>query len=394
MSSSTNDELSGWRISVILVVLVSVAALAVSCSGERSEAGTDRPADATVPTTVEAQPDPRPPPRSLGAELDDEFLAGALQGVAVPEGAAVLFAVVDSDGGIAQAALGSDADGRAPTASDPFRVGSITKVFTAVTVLTFVDDGVIDLDDPAVDHVTRFEVPAGVTVRDLLRHRSGIYNVTDLPGHFDQVMEIPGRVWTPEERLDLIADRGPRFEPGSRFGYSNTNYLVLGVLIEEATGLGYHEVVRARILDPIGMRSTYLDGFEDGPAPFDPYDGNVFGVNGSSDYTSIATAAWAAGGMVSSAPDLHRLFSALYDGSILSEGSLAEMTAGDQYGLGVELSGWADGLLGHGGAIPGYNTLVRYSVDADVTAFFARTYPNINPRSQILTVVDALAALA
>ncbi len=392
MSSPVDTGRSGRRIPATLIVVVAVAALALSCAGERSQADTDRSAATTAQTTVETQPAAEPSTPSAGAALDDEFLAETLEGLTVPEGA-VLFSVVDSDGPTGQASVGSDDAGRAPTADDPFRVGSITKIFTAVTILTLVDDGLIDLDTQAADYVTRFPVPADVTVRDLLRHRSGIYNVTNIPGFFDQVMEAPDRVWTPEAQMDLIADRDQLFEPGSHFSYSNTNYLVLGVLIEEVTGEDYHDVVRSRIIDRVGMSSTYLDGFEDGPMPFDPYEGSAPDVDDRYDYTSIASAAWAAGGMVSSGSDLHRLFSALYGGDILSGESLTEMTAGDEYGLGLELSDWPHRLIGHGGSIPGYGTFVRYSVHADVTVFLATTYPSLNPQSQIRAVVEALAAL-
>ncbi len=391
MSRRINRVLSAWTMSVALALLALVSTLVVSCTGS-VEADDDTRGDATTSTTVESSPSSAPDVASSDAELDDEFLADLLAGVTVPDGA-ILFAVVDNDGTVGQATVGSDGNGEAPTPGDPFRVGSITKVFTAITILTLVDQDVIDLDSPAADYVTRLSLPADVTVRDLLRHRSGIYNVTDSPGFFDQVMGTPDRVWTPEAQMEMIADRDQVFERDSQFGYSNTNYLALGVLIEEVTGVDYHEVVRSRIIDPLGMPSTYLDGFEDGPTPFDPYEGAVPGRDGQHDYTSLASAAWAAGGMVSSASDLHRLFSALYTGDIVSAELLADMTAGDAYGLGVELSDWPNGLVGHGGAIPGYGAFVRYSVDSDVTAFFATTNPSINPQREIVAVVQAVAAL-
>lgn len=201
-----------------------------------------------------------------------------------------MIAVVDQKGEAIHASIGSDADGNTPSASDSFRVGSITKVFTPLATLTLVDEGAIDLDSPAADYVSRVAVPANVTVRDLLRHRSGIYNVTDVPGFFATVFETPQRVWTAEDQLELIDDRDPLFEPGSQFRYSNSTYVILGVLIEEVTGQRYDEVIRARIIDPLDLTATYLDGFEDGPIPFDPYDHDAASVGDAHyDYTSIAT---------------------------------------------------------------------------------------------------------
>ncbi|MDJ0771754.1 MAG: serine hydrolase domain-containing protein [Ilumatobacter sp.] len=181
------------------------------------------------------------------------------------------------------------------------------------------------------------------------------------------------------------------FEPGTQFRYSNTNYLILGVLIEEITGQPYHEVVRRRIIEPLDLAATYLDGFEEVPAPFDPYGGSdPSAPDEQYDSTSITTAAWAAGAIVSSAEDLHRLCAALFDDRIISAASVAEMTAGGEYGLGVELSDWPRGLVGHGGAISGYGTFVRHSVDTGTTAFFAATDLGFNPISAIVAVLDAV----
>lgn len=324
--------------------------------------------------------------------LDEASLQTIADRVQVAEGA-FLIAVVDGNGDAHQASVGVAQDGAVPTSTDTFRVGSITKVFTALTTLTLVDDGLVDLESPVSDYVTRVAVPEGLTVRDLLQHRSGLFDTVSVEGFLPQILVDQARVWTPEEQMELISDRRPLFAPGAQFSYSSTNYVVLGVLIEEVTGRPYHEAVRNRITDPLALSSTYLAGFEAGPEPFDPYTNPSVTADGESfGYTAIASAAWSAGAMVSSAPDLHTLFVALFKNQIISPELTGQVTTGVSYGLGVELDDWPNGLVGHTGGIFGYLTFVRHSVESEITAFFALTDDGANPLPARRPLVDALAA--
>ena len=254
---------------------------------------TDNAIDAYSPSDAPVDTEP------AEVSLDAEFLSEQVAKVDVIDGAgAFMVAVVDEDGSAIHASAGSDADGDAPRPSDVFRVGSITKIFTAAATLTLVDEGLVDLDAPAADFVTRVQLAPEVTVRDLLRHTSGIPNYTNAPGFHSLVLDDLGRTWEPEESVNLVASDETQFEPGTQFRYSNTNYIILGILIEEVTGKPYHQVVRDRIIDPLSMTSTYLAGAEDGPELFDAYTS----FRGSPeliefDYTAIETGAWAAGAM-------------------------------------------------------------------------------------------------
>lgn len=329
-------------------------------------------------------------PTDALAPLGAEFAETVAGNVAVTDGA-FMFAVVAEDGEVISGSTGTDADGQEPSPSDVFRVGSITKVFTSLAVLSLVEDGLVALDDAASDHVSRVPVPADVTVRDLLRHTSGIENYTEGDDFFPELFADPARVWTPEDTVELVGEAPPLFEPGSEFSYSNTNYTILGVLIEELTGRAYHEVVRERILDPLGLASTYLAGFEDGPGVFQPYDPES---DGDDDYTSIATSAWAGGAMVSSADDLHRFFTALFDNEIVSDALVAEMLVGDDYGLGIELGEAANGLYGHSGGIPGYETFVRHSPDLGMTGFVVSTDQAADTRYGVDQLLEGFVRLA
>ncbi len=309
-------------------------------------------------------------------ELDGAALVGLVDRLEVPDDAEGLVAVsiIDADGVSISAADGNSPDGASLDSSDPVRIGSITKVFTALTTLTLVDDGSIALDDLVSEHVSRVDVAEGVTIRDLLQHTSGIPEHVD-QGFGEDLFANHTRAWTPEEVVGRVAEIDVAFEAGEEFSYSNTNYIILGVLIEEVTGQPAHAVIRERVIDVVGMPTTYLDGVENGPAPVAAYGG----LSGQPadlidfDYTSVATAAWTAGSMVSSGDDLHDLFTALVAGEIISEELVAEMIANEHYGLGIEPWDADDSLIGHGGSIFGFATLVFHDPETGKTAFWVST---------------------
>lgn len=334
--------------------------------------------------------------------VDEAFLVEQVDRVLIPESrGAVMAAVVAADGEVVYAARGTDPEGDPPTPDATFRVGSITKVFTSLVTLTLVDDGLVELDAAAVDYITRIPVPEEVTVRDLLQHTSGLPH-TDDQGLSLLARADPERVWTPEEVVESTITRRPLFPPGTSFDYSNSNYVVLGVSIEEVTGGPFAEVLRERIIEPVGMDSTYLAGFEDGPVPFGAYVARgVFAVPTDFDYTAAATQAGAAGAIVTSAPDLHALFTALFADQILSAETLAEMIGNPRrppemhpwreapelewaYGLGIAVWTIGEGrnvneLCGHGGHIAGYGTLVLHAPQTGMTAFWGATSDFIDP---------------
>jgi D-alanyl-D-alanine carboxypeptidase len=213
-----------------------------------------------------------------------------------------------------------------PAADRRFRVGSVTKTFTAAIVLQLVEEGALRLDDTLADHLAGV-VPRGdeITIRQLLLHRSGLANFTD----YRPWMERTSRSSTnrPIDSLRFAASEPLIFEPGSQWSYSNTNYIALGLVVESVTGHSYVEELEERILEPLGLDDTELaatrrvpDLDDDGENPNLP---------------------WAAGSIVSNAHDLSRFYAALLSGRVLSEASLAEMTrtvAGDGaqgVGLGI-----------------------------------------------------------
>jgi D-alanyl-D-alanine carboxypeptidase len=261
------------------------------------------------------------------------------------------------------------ASGRRMTTRDRFRIGSITKPMVATVVLQLVDEGLLSLDD-SVAHFLPGLLPDGgrITIRQLLNHTAGLADYIDDQGFIDAVFTQPSRVWTPHE-LVAIGDAMPRsFTPGAadRWDYSNTNYIVLGLVAEAVGDQPIAELLEDRVFEPLGMTSTFFATAPSLPAPFAQGYVDLIGLDDFVVGTLVSpTVAGAAGAVVSTAEDVLRFVEALAAGELVSAAShVASLTTvpasrvyvpGESiefgYGLGV-LAG--DGWVGHDGAIPGY----------------------------------------
>lgn len=383
---------------------MAIALTATACSSDTDAAVEVEPSTTTVEAPAAPVSEPAADGETESVEVDPEavsdpveaFLQDRLGDVRIPEDlGSVIVALVEADGSIVQASRTPNSDTPPVAADDLFRVGSITKVFTSALTLMLVEDGLVDLDASANDYVTRVALPEDVTVRHLLGHRSGIASYTDDEGFFDEVGLDNGRVWTPEEMFAIVADEPVGFEPGTEFYYSNTNFILLGILIEEVVGETYGDTLRSRVLEPLAMPNTYVDGVEDGADVAYSYTG--FFTESlepiTADYTGIATSAWSAGALVSTPADLHLFFTALFDGELLNEDLLGEMTtAPEGYGLGIEINprDLGEGLFGHGGSIMGFNTMVIHAPETGRTGFWAATSDAFDPHPAIVAAAPLL----
>ncbi|MGW6918054.1 serine hydrolase domain-containing protein [Kitasatospora sp. NPDC054939] len=264
------------------------------------------------------------------------------------------------------------------------RAGSNTKTFTAVVVLQLVGEGRVELDAPVDRYLPGLVRGEGIdgrviTVRQLLQHTSGLPNHTD---HiFEQVFGTdPHRYYQPRELLDIAFSRKALFAPGTDWAYSNTNYVVAGLLIEKVTGRPLAEQLTTRVIDRVGLRRTYVPGVGEqgirGPHPHG-YHAAAPGAP-LADVTELDPSwAWGAGEVVSTPSDLNRFFSALLGGRLLKPAQLAEMRTtvrmpddpdsvpGLGYGLGLIRRPLSCGKVawGHGGSIPGFHTLPGVTED-------------------------------
>ncbi|RSN05152.1 alkaline D-peptidase [Nonomuraea sp. WAC 01424] len=253
--------------------------------------------------------------------------------------------------------------GGRPSPNGYFRIGSVTKTFVATVVLQLVDEGKLKLDDPIDRHLPGL-VPDGgqVTVRRLLNHTSHLYDYMSEPGYSTNRWrgEARFRSYQPRELLKVAFAK--KLPDDGAWHYSNTNYVVLGLLVEKLTGHTYGAEVRSRILRPLGLRHTVVPGDRAGlPSPHAKgYEAMPELVDATRMNPSLD---WAAGEMISTAGDLERFMSALLGGRLTSAESLKAMRttvetgAGFGYGLGLQAYALPCGTVwGHSGELIGYLT--------------------------------------
>jgi D-alanyl-D-alanine carboxypeptidase len=272
----------------------------------------------------------------LGAELRAVVTAGS-------PGALVL--VQDGSSRLAEAHGLGELRGRVPLRpGDRFRAGSITKTFVAVVALQLVRDGRLRLDD-TVERWLPGLLPGGhITIRDLLGHTSGLSDYAADDRFLRRTVREPRHGWMPRELVRTALRLGPAGRPGERFAYASTNYVVLGLVIERATGMPIRAELRRRIFVPLALRdTTFTPGalvrgqHAHGYAP-SVHDGIVGSLASARDRSEASASwAWAAGAIVSTAPDLARFVGALLGGRLLPPRLLAQMrpAPGARYGLGL-----------------------------------------------------------
>jgi D-alanyl-D-alanine carboxypeptidase len=257
---------------------------------------------------------------------------------------------------------------------DRVRVASNTKMFLATVVLQLVGERAVSLDAPIERYlpgVVRGNGHDGntITVRHLLRHTSGI------PDYVSDVFAEPdanNRLWRPEELVAFGLSHPPLFAPGAGWSYSNTGYVLLGMVVEAVTGEDPSTVITDRIITPLGLGQTSFPRPGDKAIPR-PHPRGYFAFPGQpvTDFTEMEPSlAGAAGSMISTGPDMTRFVRALLSGRLLNRQLLAEMretvpAAGGDYGLGIREYPLPCGGVawGHGGNIPGFDTFTVATQD-------------------------------
>lgn len=278
-----------------------------------------------------------------------------------------------------------------------FRIGSLTKQFTAAGVLLLAEQGKLKIDDKLSVYLPKFPRASEVTLRDLLDHTSGIHNFTDSP--------VIDRISTGGASVDeLVADIAAQsplydFEPGTRWWYSNSNYALLGAVIEKVSGKSWGAFMKAEIFDRLGMSDTAADDARDVVARrasgYSLIDGAATRFR-NADFTAMSVP-YAAGALRSTAPDLARWNAALYGGKLLKPESLKEMLAPGRLRNGAETQtaiAWPGGkafappagyvpgpyafgldhhsqngrrIIGHDGSIAGFDAVMQTYLDEGLT---------------------------
>ena len=307
--------------------------------------------------------------------------------------------------GIFDAAVGTTKLGAqtAPDAITHFRIASNTKTMTAALIVLLAQDGKLQFSDPVSAYVP--DVPNGenITIAELLKMRSGLFNYTAAPELSASLDADPTKVFTPQEVLAIAFRQPPQFPPDASYEYNNTNYALLGLIAEKVGGRPLAQQFQDRLFGPLGLEQTSLPAADDTaiPAPYshgymyggtfyaladDPYPADIQsgardGTLQPIDYTNQNSSyANAAGGVISTADNLATWMRALVSGKVFNadyqQQWLTSLQPEDpnrpdwqQYGYGISYQRFGPNaaMYYHGGELPGFNSFMGYDPDNDVT---------------------------
>ena len=334
---------------------------------------------------------PRAIQGALDALVSDLMVPGALVLLRTPQGS-FTFASGTTELGVTSP----------PGAATHFRIASNTKTMTAAVIMLLVQEGKLRLDDPVAKHVSGVPNGDAITIAELLRMRSGLYNITDAPELAASLDHEPAKAWKSEELLAIAFKHPPMFAPGKAFQYCNTNYLLLGLIAEKIEGEALARIFERRLFGPLGMKNTLLPAATSSAIP-EPYaHGYLYGGTSyalvdapyPADLQAAARAgtlkpnddtgqnpsyAMGAGGAIATADDLVTWMRALVGGGVLNadfqrqwlDSPLPEDPGkpdGQRYGYGISrISFGPNTLYFHGGEMPGYNSFMGHDPVNDVT---------------------------
>jgi D-alanyl-D-alanine carboxypeptidase len=266
--------------------------------------------------------------------------------------------------------------------TDKLLQGSVGKTYVAAVAMQLVAEGKLDLDAPIARYLDgapwldSIVNARRITVRHLMTHTSGIVRYEFQPSVTARLRAEPYKTWTPEERLVVLFNKQPPFAPGEGWEYSDTNYIVLGMIIEKLTGRAYYAEVNRRVLAPLGLRATIPSDRRDMPGVANGYAGpkNDLGgydasIGADGLFAMNPQFEWTGGGIASTTSDLARWAKLLYEGKAFPDSLLPRILSGVpsrlgrdvRYGLGVMIRDTPLGpSWGHSGFFPGYATEMVY----------------------------------
>lgn len=249
-------------------------------------------------------------------------------------------------------------------ADTKYRIGSITKTYTATMIMQLVDEDKLALSTPLADFYPQIPQAENITIEHLLRHQSGLYNFTNAPDYPDWMTEPRSK----EELLQIFYEDEAQFDPGAQTSYSNTNYVLLQFILEDITGQSYADLLQDRIVDPLNLEHThYGDSIEPSKneALSYQYQGDKWGLAPETDLSIPG----GAGAIVSTNSEIIAFIRALFNGKLVSQHLLDKMTSTEQrFGLGLLKVPFYDRFaFGHNGGIDGFQSHLSYFQEEDVS---------------------------
>jgi D-alanyl-D-alanine carboxypeptidase len=292
--------------------------------------------------------------------VDEAELQSQLDGlIALGVPGAVLL-VEDDDQTVTLTAGVSDLDTQTSVQPDDrFRIASLTKPYVATIVFQLAEENRLSIDDTVADWLPgAISNGDDVTIHELLNHTSGIADYFLDPVMAPYFDGDYSHVWTPQQLVEFATTEGSQFAPGSEYSYSNTDYTLLGLIVEKVTGHTMAGEMKTRIFDPLGLEhTTFAQDTHPDPSLIKGY---LLGDDAPLDVTELYPFYWAAGNIVSDIADVATFFSALLDGELVDAASLDQMkpaVSNAAPGLGLYRRTYSCGsAFGHDGAAPGYNT--------------------------------------
>lgn len=250
----------------------------------------------------------------------------------------------------------SEKEKKPSTVSTKYRIGSITKMFTATMIFQLAEQGKLKLTDTLDKFYPNVPNAKKITVAQLLNHRSGLHNFTN-DAEFQTYMTAPK---TQTEMVAVISKSAPDFEPNARAAYSNSNYVLLGFIVEKASGKSYQNALREKITSKIGLTNTGVGG-KINAAGNESYSYNFTGAWKPATETDMSIPG-GAGAIISTPTDLTKFIEALFAGKLISENSLNQMkTMTEGHGMGMfQYSLDGKKAFGHTGGIDGFNSVLIY----------------------------------
>ncbi|MFE4616975.1 serine hydrolase domain-containing protein [Streptomyces sp. NPDC056747] len=307
------------------------------------------------------------PPGGLGPEVNarlDKAIEDVRKQAGIP--GVVVGLWMPGKGSYVRATGVADTVTREPMSTDSYiRIGSETKTFTVTALLELVDDGRIKLDDPIARYVPHVRNGHRITLRHLAEMRSGLFPYTSDADFLHDLLSDPQRSYTPEELLAYGMKHKNTFKPGAQFEYSNSNLILLGLVVEKVSGQPLQQFIRNRVLRPSHLFHTLFPEGAEFPEPHShgytdqTLSGKIEDATGWN-----PSWAWAAGAMISNLQDLRHWAEVVATGKLLSPETQAQRLKtlptgfpGTTYGLGIFKTG---GWIGHNGSLPGYETVTVY----------------------------------
>ncbi|WP_326948706.1 beta-lactamase family protein [Amycolatopsis sp. NBC_01307] len=338
-----------------------------------------------------ASASPAPPTPAFAAQLRPK-LTEAMARLKLP--GAIVEVDVPGKGTWLEALGSGTADGATPiTIDDHLKIGSVSKTITAEVILQLADEGKLGLDDPVAKYLP--QIPGGdrITLRQLLDMTAGLFNFTEDDYLNRTLDQRPPQVWTVDAVLATALAHPPYFAPGTGFHYSNTNYEVLGLVAQKVGNAPLGTLMHDLVFTKLGMTSTTLPAVDDGTIPQPHPHGYMYGTNiqGTDAYNALVAGNLAeaqikaadgtkpndvtddpvtgpaSGAVISTARDMTIWAKALGTGQLLKPATrTARANFGTtHYGLGLQQQ--AGGLIGHNGAVPGFQTFVGYQPSTGAT---------------------------